>query len=53
MSRELIKKTGLGEKLTMDETYSLFLSMMSGEMSEAEIACVLVGMRSEWRHRKR
>ncbi len=30
----------------MDETYSLFLSMMSGEMSEAEIACVLVGMRS-------
>jgi len=46
MSKELIKKTGLGEKLSMDETYTLFLSMMNGEMSEAEIACVLIGMRS-------
>ncbi|PLX69922.1 MAG: anthranilate phosphoribosyltransferase [Denitrovibrio sp.] len=46
MSKELIKKTGMGEKLTMDETYNLFLSIMNGEMSEAEIACVLVGMRA-------
>jgi len=46
MSKDLIKKTGLGEKLSMDETYSLFLSVMDGKLSEAEIACVLVGMRS-------
>lgn len=45
MSKELIKKTGLGERLSMNETYELFLSMMNGEMTEAEIACVLVGMR--------
>lgn len=45
MSRELIKKTGLGEKLSMDETYELFTSIMNGELSEAEIAAVLIAMR--------
>lgn len=45
MSKEFIKKVGLGEKLSLDETYGLFLSIMNGEMTEAEIAAVLVGMR--------
>jgi len=45
MSKDLIKKTGMGEKLTKDESYTLFTSIMNGEMSEAEIAAVLVAMR--------
>jgi len=45
MSKELIKKTGMGENLTKDESYALFTSIMEGEMSEAEIAAVLVAMR--------
>jgi len=45
MSKELIKRVGLGEELQMNESYELFLSMMNGEMNEAEIAAVLVGMR--------
>lgn len=45
MNKELIKKIGMGGKLSMSETYELFLSMMNGEMSEAEIAAVLIGMR--------
>jgi anthranilate phosphoribosyltransferase len=45
MSKEQIRKVGMGESLTLEETYGLFMSMMNGEMSEAEIAAVLVGMR--------
>lgn len=45
MSKELIKKTGLGEALTLEETCELFLAIMNGELTEPEIAAVLVGMR--------
>lgn len=45
MIKELIKKTGMGENLSIDETYELFSAMMSGDLSEAEIAAVLIGLR--------
>ncbi|ADD67946.1 anthranilate phosphoribosyltransferase [Denitrovibrio acetiphilus DSM 12809] len=45
MKKELIRKTGMGEKLTQKETYTLFTSIMTGEMTESEIAAVLIAMR--------
>jgi len=42
---EMVKKAGLGELLNFEETYKIFTQMMDGELSEAEIACVLIAMR--------
>jgi anthranilate phosphoribosyltransferase len=42
---EIVKKAGLGEQLNFEETYNIFIQMMNGELSEAEIACVLIAMR--------
>lgn len=41
----LVQKTALGYELSFDEASELFNSIMEGELTEAEIAAVLVAMR--------
>ena len=45
MSGDIIRKTGMGESLTFEETYSVFIEMMEGKLEEAEIAAILMSMR--------
>ncbi len=45
MSADIIKKTGMGESLNFEETYSVFIDMMDGRLEEAEIASILISMR--------
>ncbi|MGE4317868.1 MAG: anthranilate phosphoribosyltransferase [Deferribacterales bacterium] len=45
MSADIIKKTGMGESLNFEETYSVFIDMMEGKLEEAEIASILISMR--------
>lgn len=41
---ELLKKIGLGEKLSLDESKFLFTEMMKGSLSDAQIAAILTAM---------
>ncbi|HAL85426.1 MAG TPA: anthranilate phosphoribosyltransferase, partial [Deferribacteraceae bacterium] len=41
----LVQKTALGHELSFEEASELFDSIMAGELTEAEIAAVLVAMR--------
>lgn len=45
MCADIIKKTGMGESLTFEETYGIFIDMMDGKLEEAEIASILISMR--------